>query len=297
MIITTNHRSVESPSGNPPRSLFIMDFDGTLLRSDRTFSPIDLDALVRLGELGIIRVIATGRSLYSFKTVVPKNLPIDYIIFSTGAGVQHRASENVIRRVRLEPHEVRRACAILKARQLDFMIHRTIPDNHMFTYFRSNHTNLDFERRLKLYDRFAAPLDDTEGGCGPATQLLAIIPPENGPVTFESIRREMSGFSVIRTTSPLDGLATWVEIFPRAVSKSRTAAWLAEQLGIDNRQTASVGNDYNDLDLLEWAPHSYVVDNAPADLKQRFAAVASNNDGGVAEAVARWQTEKMRSED
>ena len=49
--------------------MFIMDFDGTLLRSDRTFSSIDLDALRQLGELGIIRTIATGRTLYSFNTV------------------------------------------------------------------------------------------------------------------------------------------------------------------------------------------------------------------------------------
>lgn len=269
-----------------------MDFDGTLLRSDRTFSEIDIDALKGIGDRRILRAIATGRSLYSFNSVAPQNLPIDYVIFSMGAGVFHRASGKVIRRVRFEPHEVRRACTILKTRRLDFMIHRTIPDNHMFTYFRSNSANVDFERRVKLYERFAAPMDDTNDGCGPATQLLAILPPENGHNAFENIRNELAGFSVIRTTSPLDGMAIWVEIFPSVVSKSRTAAWLAEQLGIENREIASVGNDYNDLDLLEWTAHSYVVDNAPADLKQRFTGVASNNHGGVAEAASRWQ-EKM----
>jgi hydroxymethylpyrimidine pyrophosphatase-like HAD family hydrolase len=95
-------------------------------------------------------------------------------------------------------------------------------------------------------------------------------------------------YSVIRTTSPLDGKATWIEIFPNAVSKSRTAAWLAQKLKIDNRNIVSVGNDYNDLDLLEWTAKSYVVDNAPADLKSRFVGVASNNNGGVAEAAKRW---------
>jgi hydroxymethylpyrimidine pyrophosphatase-like HAD family hydrolase len=72
------------------------------------------------------------------------------------------------------------------------------------------------------------------------------------------------------------------------VSKSRTAAWLAEELKIDKSEIVSVGNDYNDLDLLEWTAKSYVVDNAPADLKDRFAGVASNNNGGVAEAARRW---------
>jgi hypothetical protein len=85
----------------------------------------------------------------------------------------------------------------------------------------------------------------------------------------------------------LDGKATWIEIFPTVVSKSRTAAWLAEELKIDKREIVSVGNDYNDLDLLEWTAESFVVDNAPADLKKRFAGVASNNNGGVAEAARR----------
>jgi hydroxymethylpyrimidine pyrophosphatase-like HAD family hydrolase len=98
----------------------------------------------------------------------------------------------------------------------------------------------------------------------------------------------LPGFNVIQTTSPLDGESTWIEIFPTTVSKSLTAAWLAEELGVDRSRTVAVGNDYNDLDLLEWSASSYVVANAPTDLKSRFPSVASNNDAGVAETVTRW---------
>jgi hypothetical protein len=262
-----------------------MDLDGTLLRSDRTFSSIDLDALRQLGELGIIRTIATGRSLYSFNTAAVEDLPVDFLIFSMGTGVLQNAGSKVVRKVSLESHEVKRACKILKTHRLDFMIHRTIPDNHMFSYFRSNEGNDDFERRLKLYSRFAVPLNDVTDGFGPAAQLLAVVPDKDSHAVLEKVRGELPDYSVIRTTSPLDGKATWIEIFPTVVSKSRTAAWLAEELKIDQRKTASVGNDYNDLDLLEWTANSYVVDNAPADLKNRFAGVASNNNGGVAEAA------------
>ena len=264
-----------------------MDLDGTLLRSDRTFSNIDIDALVQLGELGIIRTIATGRSLYSFNTVEVGDLPMDFIIFSMGAGVLQHAGGMVVRRVSLEPNEVKRACKILKTNRLDFMIHRTIPDNHMFSYFRSNEGNDDFERRLKLYSRFAVPLNEATDGFGLASQLLAVVPDRVSHAVLEKIRSELPDYSVIRTTSPLDGKTTWIEIFPTEVSKSRTAAWLAGELKIDKSEIVSVGNDYNDLDLLEWTAKSYVVDNAPADLKDRFTGVASNNNGGVAEAARR----------
>jgi HAD superfamily hydrolase (TIGR01484 family) len=287
MIISIDHQLSTAPAGRPPLGLFIMDLDGTLLRSDRTFSSIDIDALVQLGELGIIRTIATGRSLYSFNTVEVGDLPMDFIIFSMGAGVLQHAGGMVVRRVSLEPDEVKQACKILKTNRLDFMIHRTIPDNHMFSYFRSNEGNDDFERRLKLYSRFAVPLNEATDGFGLASQLLAVVPDRVCHAVLEKVRSELPDYSVIRTTSPLDGKTTWIEIFPTVVSKSRTAAWLAGELKIDKSEIVSVGNDYNDLDLLEWTAKSYVVDNAPADLKDRFTGVASNNNGGVAEAARR----------
>ena len=288
MMISIDHQIVKMPQGRQPQGLFIMDFDGTLLRSDRTFSSIDLAALKRLGERGIVRAIATGRNLYSFNAVDVEDPPVDFIIFSMGAGVLQQAGGKIVRRVSLETHETRQACKVLRANQLDFMIHRTIPDNHMFSYFRSNEGNDDFERRLKLYSRFAVPLYESTDGFGPATQLLAVVPEEGSQTVLEKVRDDLPDFSVIRTTSPLDGKATWIEIFPAVVSKSQTVSWLAEELNIDKSEIVSVGNDYNDLDLLEWTVSSFVVDNAPDDLKNRFTTVASNNHGGVAEAARRW---------
>ena len=169
------------------------------------------------------------------------------------------------------------------------MVHRTIPDNHMFAYVRANEGNTDFERRIELYRQFAIPRGDADGDFGPATQLLAVS-------LLAEIRTAMTDFNVIQTTSPLDGKSTWVEIFPSTVSKSQTAAWLARTLEIDNHSIVAVGNDYNDLDLLQWSACAYVVDNAPADMKSRFACVASNNNGGVAEAAERWMVERLKAE-
>ena len=272
-----------------------MDLDGTLLRSDRTFGGSDLEALRMLGDLNVVRAIATGRSLASFNTVIVSDLPVDFLIFSTGAGVLRYPNREIIRKVHIDPHGVGRACAVLSAHRLDFMVHRTIPDNHMFAYLRSRHGNSDFERRIELYRQFAVPLVGAADDFGPATQLLAVLPPGNAGPTLEKLRTELTDFNVIQTTSPLDGESTWIEIFPSTVSKSQTAAWLADTLGIDYHSIVSVGNDYNDLDLLEWTASSYVVNNAPADIKNRFACVASNNDGGVAEAARRWLEKQLKA--
>jgi Cof subfamily protein (haloacid dehalogenase superfamily) len=288
MIITQETPSLTRRTDQVPCGLFVCDFDGTLLRSDRSFSEADLDVLKRLGGLGIIRVIATGRSIYSINTVDISSLPVDFIIFSSGAGIMQHPEGRIIRKVSLESHEVDRAIKILRANHLDFMVHHPIPDNHAFSYFESTRGNADFKRRLDLYCQFAKPLDDSTAGFGPATQLLAIVPPAENPTALQIIRKNLTDFNVIQTTSPLDAQSTWIEIFPSNVSKSLAAAWLNAELGLNSQRTLSVGNDYNDLDLLEWAGTCFVVENAPADLKARFPVVASHNASGVSQAVERW---------
>jgi hydroxymethylpyrimidine pyrophosphatase-like HAD family hydrolase len=192
----------------------------------------DLEALKQLDAFGIVRVIATGRSIYSLHTISISELPVDFIIFSSGAGVTQHPGGDIIRKVSLEAHEVSRAIAILQADDLDFMVHRPIPDNHVFGYFESTPANADFKRRIDLYSQFAFPLDEISDGFGTATQLLAILPPAGSPQVLETIRKQLPGFNIIQTTSPLDGQSVWIEIFPATVSKGLTAAWLTAELTI-----------------------------------------------------------------
>jgi len=274
------------------KGLFITDFDGTLLRTDRTLAEKDLETLQRLGSMNIVRVIATGRSLYSFNRAVGSSLPIDYIIFSTGAGVIKYPEGDLLRKVDLDPDSVRNTIKTLMEEKLNFMVHRPIPDNHQFAYWSFRPDETDFFRRIELYKESSWPMDGDYDGFGSAAQLLAIVPKSRVTDLLDSLRNKLPQLTIIRTTSPLDGTSTWIEFFHPEVSKSRAADWLAAQLGILRKNTLSVGNDYNDLDLLEWADRRFVVDNAPQDLKDRFPAVSSNNHCGITEAVNLWLEQK-----
>jgi HAD superfamily hydrolase (TIGR01484 family) len=276
----------------PLKGLFTTDLDGTLLRSDRTFAKEDLNALDRLGNAGIVRVLATGRSLYSLSALPLDALPVDYVLFSSGAGVVEHPRGRILRKLSLQPKEVERAYRALLNLGLDFMIHEPIPENHRFVYVAANYTNADFERRISLYQDFALPLKDSLQMFQPASQLLAVVPRERAVSALAGVRGQIRNLNVIRTTSPLDGQSTWIEIFPANVSKSRTAAWLAAELGIHRRNTASVGNDYNDQDLLEWSATGFAVANSPQEFRDRFATVASNDRGGVAQAIQQWLHQK-----
>jgi hypothetical protein len=280
----------------PAQAMLITDLDGTLLGSDGSLTKRDRDALCCLGNNGIVRVIATGRSLYSFKTVAGNDMPVDYVIFSTGAGVITFPEVRLIRNIHMDSGAVLSAVQIFMEFGLDFMVHQPIPENHRFVYYETGRDNPDFHRRLARYGQFCQPLDNAFSNIGSASQLLAVINYDNSASVLTALRSKLTGYSVIRSTSPLDGRSTWIEVFAPGVSKSLCAAWLAGRLNIDKELVLAVGNDYNDQDLLEWAGTAFLVDNAPDLLKNRFDSVPSHDHGGVAEAIHRWQSEFARSE-
>ena len=53
------------------------DVDGTLFRSDRTVSEVNLSTLRKLHEQGICTVLATGRSIWSFTNLAGADFPVD----------------------------------------------------------------------------------------------------------------------------------------------------------------------------------------------------------------------------
>ncbi len=264
--------------------MIVSDLDGTLLGPDHRISDQDYQLLQWLGTKKIYRVVATGRSVYSTNKVLPADFPIDYLIFSSGAGVMDWTSRVIILQRSFTAAETAFIAEFLIQSKLDFMVQMPIPDNHYCFYLASGiRDNPDFWRRIANYRPFAAPLIQPPHALGPSSQFVVIIPDD--VAIYDQIKAQLPQFSVIRATSPLDGRSIWVEIFPHPVSKATAAGWLCERLNCPREAVLGIGNDYNDLDLLNWAGYSYVVDNAPAELKHRFRRTASNADSGFSHAV------------
>ncbi|MCP3901223.1 MAG: HAD family phosphatase [Desulfobacteraceae bacterium] len=279
------------------KKLFITDFDGTLLRDRKTISKDDINALTELKEQGIIRCIATGRSIYSFlKTLktfpIDSHLefPIDYLIFSTGAGIMDFNTGAILKSFSLNESDVINIADYFEKYKLDYMVHKPVPDTNYFVYKSFGNENKDFNDRINLYQKYSSLLDESKGlnGFGKSTEVLAIIPLKSvfaSPEQIEKIKHDLSKFSVIIATSPLDKKSLWVEVFNKDVSKSKAASILAQKLMIKRKDVFSIGNDYNDLDLLEWSGNAFVVGNALSEFKNRFEQVPSNNDSGVRAAI------------
>lgn len=272
-------------------ALFITDFDGTLLTDHKRIRGRDLDTLAELKAAGVITVIATGRSLYSFSRALehmglsPKDLPLDYLIFSTGAGIMAWPGGRLIRSCSIPKDGVVEIAACFDRLGFDYMIHKAIPDTSYFLFKFASGLNSDYERRMAMYSNFATPLGTKATIYDQSTEVLAVVPGGFSRDQLDSLRRELLGFSVIQATSPLDHKSLWIEVFPFGVSKSASSQWLARRLGIGREMVAAVGNDYNDEDLLDWAGQGFLMDNSPGCLKNKFPASGSNNECGVSRAA------------
>ncbi|HHE37880.1 MAG TPA: HAD-IIB family hydrolase [Candidatus Cloacimonetes bacterium] len=261
--------------------IIFTDLDRTLLKDDNSLSEKNLEALLKIQERKIITVIATGRNILSAKRVLTDDLPFDYLIFSSGAGIIDWKSKKVIYENHLIKREIDLTLEILLRHKVDFMIHEIIPENHKFFYGRINKENPDFERRIRLYQHFAQPLKQPLE-MKKASQFIAVLQ-ENSETKFNEIKSEIKELKVIRATSPLDHRSIWLEVFPKKVSKGHSAEWLGNYLKIKREDTVGIGNDFNDLDLLHWTAQSYVVENSPAELKTKFRVIKSNEEDGFAE--------------
>lgn len=81
-----------------------------------------------------------------------------------------------------------------------------------------------------------------------------------------------------------------LEIVLKGVSKASAVKIVAQEYGVDLQNCIAFGDNYNDEDMLEEVGYPFLMGNAPAELKQKFAPeqiTADNNHDGVAKALAK----------
>lgn len=266
--------------------MVIMDLDGTILPRNGSIDDQDMEALRMLGDEKICRVVATGRSVFSFKRALGNGFPLDYLVFSSGAGVMDWKTKELIYKVSLQTTEAQDVIKKLWEKKFSFAIHKPIPDNHKYFYADIGASTPDFYSRNQLYRQYAKPLKDPEIEFGKACQCLIISEVNSG--IHEKVKEMFPDYHVVRTTSPLDGKSVWTEIFPGKISKASGSLFLANKLNIHLENIMAVGNDYNDIKLLDWAENSFIVSSSPDELCERYEVVGDNEHTGFCEAIYRF---------
>ena len=104
--------------------------------------------------------------------------------------------------------------------------------------------------------------DDPDSGHGGRNHLSR---DERGGKSVEG-KRVGCGMRGVRTEYPARDLSI-LDLLPPGVSKGWALERLAARLGVDRKETMAIGDNWNDVDMLEWAGQGIVMGNAAPELR------------------------------
>ena len=99
-------------------------------------------------------------------------------------------------------------------------------------------------------------------------------------------KRVGNGCESVRTEYPARDISI-LDLLPPGVSKGWALERLAARLGVDRKETMAIGDNWNDVDMLEWAGQGIVMANAAEELRtlaktRGWKQAPSNDEDGVA---------------
>lgn len=267
--------------------LIATDLDGTFLRDNKSISKQNELILKQLGKKNVLRIAATGRNLKKVMEVIPPEIEFDYIVFSSGAGIYDWKNHTHIHQQNMSPKTVKSVIHFLKSRSLNFNVFFPAPENHKHWYFRGNNNCPEFEKHFSFNHTHASEIEKLNDFSTEACQFLVIIPED--VKRFKSLKTELEKLSdelrVIRTSSPITPQYIWMEIFHHTVSKGNGVKIICDNHNIDRTKTLGIGNDYNDVDLLNFTRYSFITQNAPSEMRKTYHVVPTNEEDGFYAAV------------
>lgn len=269
--------------------LIALDLDGTLLDSRGRMTAANRDSIHAAVAAGIRVVLVTGRS-YPFARPVAEGLPDTLsLIVSNGAieramdgsRLAQRLLDRDTARVVLERTRAHRhGTALIFDRDEDRqLVFDTMDWTHpgRAAYWRKNQSLISQ----------VAPLEDAL--VEDPIQVMVNGGVEDMRAVLASLRDAgCDGYSVALTEYVKRDFSL-VDITAPDATKGRALAWRASQLGLEAEEVMAVGDNFNDVEMLEFAGTAVVMANADPSLRARGWHVTGHHDeDGVAQAIQRF---------
>lgn len=280
-------------SVSPPTSqllLIAVDIDGTLLDSHGGLPRRNIEALARASAAGVEIVLATGRR-FDFARPIFEQLtrhlsaPLT-LILSNGAIVKRHDGETLVRH--LLPRDVARtvlasvpehrstAAVLFDRLREGQIVYEAVDWDHPVhgRFFEAN----------RAFIAEVAPIETalTEdpiqvmftGGCTAMRRL------------FDRLRLRSEAPYAVALTEYAHRDFSLVDIIREGCSKGAALREWAAVRGIHPAGVMAIGDNLNDLQMLEFAGHPVLMGNAVPELKDRgWAVTATNDNAGVARAI------------
>ena len=281
-----------------------IDVDGTLLDSVGRLSEANRAAIHEAVSAGVHVALVTGRS-YPFARPVADTLPSSISLIVSNGAVERSTDGSTLARRLLDRRVARRvldstrdhrdSAELILDRDADRqVVFETMDWEHpgRQRYWSRNHSHI--AQSVPLEDALTEdPIQVMFNGGVEAMRPLAEAlrgltwtPPS---ASAESVGGPPAqAFSVLMTEYVHRDFSL-VDVTAPEATKGRALAWRAERLGLTRDEVMAVGDNFNDLEMLEFAGTPVVMANSVDALKDRgWHVTGHQNDAGVAQAIARF---------
>jgi Cof subfamily protein (haloacid dehalogenase superfamily) len=245
--------------------LLATDIDGTMLRPDGTLSPRVEAALHAAVAAGVHVVPATGRPYHVALDVIEWLNIRDYWIFANGAVTRHLDRGDLVRGFWMDPTVAQGLIVELREDLPGAGFAVELEDEVVY--------EPGFELVVPQQPPFPSVDDVLDHFRGRVQKVLVFDPGHDVDRLFDRVRASV-GDHAVATYSGLP----FVEVSARLVTKATALELLCADLGIDRSQVVSVGDNHNDITMLEWAGRSFAMGNATDDAKAAAGAVLPTSD-------------------
>lgn len=259
--------------------LVFTDLDGTLLSSRKTIAPGDADAVRRAGQVCPI-IAATARPPRATRLFCEDLELAGPVICYNGARIVDIRTGERIADYRIDPLVGETVLEGIAARWPRVWV--SIECDDQWWTDRPPPAALTESAKLAPPDRIA-PLREFYGH--PFSKLLLSEPEPILSEMLHWLRTEFAEHLHVLVT--VDG--NLLQMMSPHAGKRRAAELLAARYGVPREHVMAIGDDRNDLEILEWAGLSVAMANAIDEVRERVDHVtASNDDGGVGMALRRF---------
>ena len=278
-------------NGTVPIQLIAMDIDGTLLDSQGKLPAENVRSIGEAAARGIEIMLVTGRRFHSARFIA-EQIPSDVeLIASNGAVVKSKSGETHLRSL-LPVGTARRVLdATEEYRRMSGVIFDRPTDNQLVF------EHVDWEgpfvgpylRRHRSQGAEVMPLVNCLDGEDPI-EVMFIGECEAIRQAFGTLEGLpfCSEYTLALTEYPARGFSM-LDVLRRGVTKGAALAQWAARRGITRENVLAIGDNWNDIEMLEFAGLPVVMANGVKELKLRgWAVTLSNDEDGVACAIRKY---------
>jgi Cof subfamily protein (haloacid dehalogenase superfamily) len=265
--------------------LLVLDIDGTISGKSNTLSPAVKQAIMTAQAQGIKVAIATGRmyrSALRFHQEIGSSLPL---VAYQGAWIQDPVTTRIHRHLSLSKEIAQRLLDYLEQPEL-----RSLLSVHFYINDQLYVRELTRETELYAQRSGITPIavgDLRQTLSTEPTKVLALCDDSNViDRLLGNLRLQYTPAELYLTTS----VATFFEATHPRVNKGVAVRYLAEEmLGLQPMNVMTIGDNFNDLEMIEYAGIGVAMGNAPEAIQAIAQWVAPSVEAdGAAVAIEKF---------